>query len=201
MGMCLGLCTLSDGNIRKVLTDPPLIWKVIAPGDPDAYENVREEPSGGLLSKLFGRKNLTTQKATDLQLADGEVVDTDLDKAWHGIHYMLTQSAWEGEEPLSFLVNGGSQVGDIEVGYGPARVFTSGQVQSLNVALQPIDEPFLKNRFNPREMMSLEIYPEIWDRDPGEDDSFGYCVEYFGTLKSFVAQAAQRRMGIVLYIS
>ena len=48
--------------------------------------------------------------------------ELDLDKAWHGIHFLLTGSAWEGEEPLCYLLAGGQEVGDEDVGYGPARV-------------------------------------------------------------------------------
>ena len=201
MSMCLGLCTLSDENIERVLADPPLIWKVVAPDDPESYEKAREERPVGFLSKIFGRKQAPAAHVTDFSLADGEVADTDLDKAWHGIHYLLTRTAWEGEEPLSFLVRGGSEVGDIDVGYGPARALTSKQVHSLNAALQPIDEAFLKGRFSPSEMMTLEIYPAIWDRDPLEDDTFGYCLENFETLKSFVAQAAERNMGLIVYLT
>lgn len=201
MSMCLGLCTLSDENIEKVLADPPLIWKVVAPDDPEAYEGARNEPPAGFLSKIFGRSKTPTVRNTDFSLADDEMADTDLDKAWHGIHYMLTGTAWEGEEPLNFLVGGGREVGDIDIGYGPARAFTSKQVQSLNAALLPIDESFLKSRFRPSEMMNLEIYPAIWDRDPAEDDSFGYCAEYFDSLKSFVAHAAERNMGLIVYLT
>ena len=199
MGMCLGLCTLTDKNINKVLADPPLIWKVVAPDDPEPYENARKE-LGGLLSKIFGQ-NKTPAESEEFHLAEDEVAETDLDKAWHGIHYLLTQSAWEGEDPLAFLVKGGSQVGDIDVGYGPARVLSSTQVRVLNSTLEPIDEAFLRTRFDPPEMTRLEIYPEIWDRDPVEDDTFGYCAEYFATLKSFVAQAAERGLGLVVCIS
>ena len=201
MSMCLGLCTLSDEKIERVLADPPLIWKVLAPDDPELYEKARDERPVGLFSKIFGRKKAPAAHVTDFSLADGEVADTDLDKAWHGIHYLLTRTAWEGEEPLSFLVRGGSEVGDIDVGYGPARALTSKKVHSVNAALQPIDEAFLKSRFNPSEMMTLGIYPEIWDRDPVEDDSFGYCVEYFDALKSFVEQADESNMGLIVYLS
>ena len=56
MGMCLALCTLSDENLRKVLADPPLIWKVIAPDDPEVYENSRKGNPAGFFAKLFGRR-------------------------------------------------------------------------------------------------------------------------------------------------
>jgi hypothetical protein len=42
--------------------------------------------------------------------------DLDVDKAWHGIHYLLTGTAWEGDPPLDFIVKGGSQVGDVDDG-------------------------------------------------------------------------------------
>lgn len=202
MSMCMSLRTLSDQNIGKVLADPPLIWKVLSPDDPEPYEKARKERAGsGFLSRLFGRRSASVPQIAELELTDAEGADTDLDKSWHGIHYMLTQSAWHGTGPESFLLHGGSEVGDIDVGYGPARVLTAQQVQAVHAALQPLDETFLRGRFNPAEMMKLQIYPEIWDRDPAEDDTFAYCAEYFDTLKSFVADAANRKIGLVLYIS
>jgi len=202
MGMCLALCTLSDENIQKVLKHPPLIWKVIAPDDPEVYAEASREESDGFFTKLFGlKRQLQTEEVPHLEFAEDEVSDTDLDKAWHGIHYLLTQSAWERDGPLAFLVSGGSQVGELDVGYGPARALTSEQVRAVDEALQPVDEGFLKGRFKPGEMMDLEIYPEIWDPDPHADDAFRYCAEYFAELKSFVARAAQRKLGVVLYLS
>jgi hypothetical protein len=199
--MYLGVCTLSDENIRRVIADPPLIWKIVAPDDPEAYANARAEKPAGFLTKLFGKQGVTTQQHEELELRDDEVVDTDLDKAWHGIHYMLTQTAWEGEAPLNFLVSGGTPVGDVDVGYGPARAFSAAEVRAICVALRPIDDAFLRERFNPAEMMGLEIYPQIWDRDPADDDTFGYCAEYFGSLKAFIETASERNMGLIMYVS
>lgn len=28
-------------------------------------------------------------------------------------------------------------------------------------------------------MVKKEIYPEIWDRDPKDDDTLGYLIEYY----------------------
>jgi hypothetical protein len=188
MGMRLSMCTLSDDNVCRVLTDPPLVWKVIAPDDPEPYEDARRETGA---PSLLG----------EFELADGEVVDAHLDKAWHGIHYLLTQSAWDGDEPLNFLLGGGSQVGELDVGYGPARAFSSKQVRAIASALEPIDDSFLGTRFDPEEMMSLEIYPTIWDRDPEKDDTFGYCAGHFAELKSFIGRAAERNTGLLIYMS
>jgi hypothetical protein len=197
MGMCLGLYTLSDDSIRKILADPPLIWKVVAPDDPDAYETARKEAAGTFLQKLFGKKS-SPPESTTLQLGEGECSNTDLDKAWHGIHYLLTSSEGEGNPPLDFLVAGGEEVGDIEVGLCPARAFRSDTVRRIHAALTGVDESLLRSRFNPAEMTELGIYPEIWGHDPKDDDSLGYCLENFAILKEFVAQAERENLGIVL---
>jgi hypothetical protein len=52
----------------------------------------------------------------------GSPDDLDVDKAWHGIHFLLCGQAWESPFPLGFIL-GGEEVGDVDVGYGPARVF------------------------------------------------------------------------------
>ncbi|MGC3980943.1 MAG: YfbM family protein [Steroidobacteraceae bacterium] len=197
--MCLGLCTLSDENLRKVISDPPLVWKVIAPDDEEAYENSRPAHSVSLLEKLFGKNK--SESSPIINIADDEVINSDLDKAWHGIHYLLTQTAWEGQPPLNFLVSSGIQIGDIDVGYGPARAFLSDEVKTINAALNPLNEAWLKSRFNPKEMMDLEIYPTIWDREPSDDDTFGYCAEYFSVLKEFIGKAASNEAGVIIYIS
>jgi len=59
----------------------------------------------------------------------------------HGIHFLLTGTAWEGDFPLAFIVRGGREVGD--VGYGPARIFTSDEVQAIANALRPITREVL----------------------------------------------------------
>ncbi len=198
MGMYASVFTLSDENIEKLRADPALVWKVVTPEIPEAYERARNWPPPGLLSRLFGRKKAPAVEVTDFTLADGEVTEVDLDKAWHAIHYLLTGTAGEGEEPFNFIVSGGIVVGD-DIGYGLTRALTSQQVQSLNTGLQRMDEPFLKRRYNPEKMMALEIYPEVWDRDPQKQDNLGYCLGAFDDLKSFVAQAAERNVGLIVY--
>ena len=201
MGMALALHTISDENIAKVLADPPLIWRIIAPDDPEIYQRVRAESQPGFLARLFGSKPIKAEATLpELPKANGEGLETDLDKAWHGIHYLLTGTAWEGLEPLNFIVCGGAEVGDIDVGYGPARVFRSHDVVKLVTALNEIDGTILRERFNPEEMMNLEIYPEIWDKDRDDDDTLGYCIEYYDNLRSFLSNAVNDSLGIVLYI-
>src|SRR5687767_13290253 len=56
----------------------------------------------------------------------------DLDKSWHGLHYLLTGSAWEGEGPQAFLVSGGEL---IDLNVRSARIFWPEEVQTIDAAL------------------------------------------------------------------
>lgn len=204
MSMILELHTVSDANLTRVLADPPLVWKVLSPDDDSLYDAARAEAGtaeAGFLRRLFGRPASAKEPAVDFPLAPGEVDTIDLDKAWHGIHFLLTGTAWEGEPPLNFLMHGGTVIGEVEVGYGPARGMTAAEVKVVAGALAGIDEAFMRARFDPVQMTQLGIYPGIWDRDPAEDDSFGYCMEYFGALRAFVMRAAERGAGLVISLT
>ncbi len=50
-------------------------------------------------------------------------------------------------------------------------------------------------------MMTLEIYPKIWDRDPQEDDTLGYLLEYYETLRTFVRQTKDAGKGLIVFLS
>jgi hypothetical protein len=109
-------------------------------------------------------------------------------------------SVWEGDPPLNFLLQGGREVPGIDVGYGLARIFSPQEVRSIHTAIATIDDEFLRGRFDPAKMIELDIYPQIWDRDPSEDDALGYCLEYFHTLKQFLSDSVKNDMGVVVSI-
>jgi hypothetical protein len=199
--MCLGLVALGDANIARVLQDPPLVWRVVAPDDPEPYVAARaEQAKPTLLSKLFGGAK-RTESIPSLEMSFTEGFSTDLDKAWHGIHYFLTGTAWEGEHPRNFLVSGGAAVGNVDIGYGPARVLTAAETREARDALREVRDEVLKGRFDPQDMIAKQIYPEIWARKPEEDDTLGYLMEYVQTLRGFLNQAVDEGLGMVVYIS
>lgn len=202
MGMCLGLRTISNSNIQTLLRDPELIWLFFSPDDPEAYLRAKQNAvKNGFLATLFGKNERKNNiRVPELILGEGEGDEEDLDKAWHGIHFLLTGTAWEGEFPSGILVAGGEAIGDIDVGYGPARAFTSTQVEQIHQYLSAIDERDLAERFDPQAMTAQEIYPDsLWERDG--DEALQYCVEYFATLKAFIEAASNRQFGILVYHS
>lgn len=121
----------------------------------------------------------------------------DVDKAWHGIHYLLAGKADVGAEPLSWAVMGGEEIGD-EVGYGPARFLEPEQVRSIASWLP--DDSVFKSRFDPQAMERARIYPEvIWVRD--DADALEYLVENYRELVAFYKSAAERGDGAILWLS
>jgi hypothetical protein len=132
----------------------------------------------------FDRAALGTRRGA----ASGKAVS--LQKAWHGLHFLLTGSAWEGTGPLAFIASGGEEVPGSDHGYGPARLFSPEETTEINSALSEIDDAELWSRFNPEEMTGQEIYPDIWD-EPEEDLKEEYLM-YFNELKKLIAAAAAR---------
>jgi Domain of unknown function (DUF1877) len=121
----------------------------------------------------------------------------DVDKAWHGIHYLLSGKADVGAEPLSWAVMGGEEIGD-EVGYGPARFLEPELVR--NIAAWLPDDSVFKSRFDPQAMERAGIYPEvIWVRD--DTDALEYLVENYRELVAFYKSAAERGDGAILWLS
>jgi len=198
MSMILSLVALSDATIGRLHAHPALVWRVIAPDDAEALAAAAASRPGWL-AQLFGRP--APAALPPLTLGEGEGVMTELDKAWHGIHYLLTGTAWEGEPPLNALVSGGREVGKEDVGYGPARTLTVAETREVAAALTRLDDATLRARFAPAEMMRLEIYPEIWDRDPAEDDTLEYLMEYLSELRGALNTASAQGLGLLVSIT
>jgi hypothetical protein len=88
-----------------------------------------------------------------------------MDKEWHGIHFLLTGDAWSTRGPYGQVILGGKEVGP-DLGYGPARVLTVAQVRDIAEKLQALSEKQLEQRYDPEMMTKAEIYPEtIWKRE------------------------------------
>ena len=199
MGMCLVLHSVSDDNIIKILDRPELIWRLIAPDDHEVYkEAVKGMNKVGFLSKLIGKKKPAKIIVPNLHFIEGENANSDLDKSWQGIHYCLNKTACEADEPMDFITLGGAVVGNIDLGYGPARLFNSEIVKELHARLSNVSVADVAANYNPAEMDKLDIYPNIWTRegDEGQD----YIAEYYEILKGFIAACSKNNLGMAVYL-
>ncbi len=123
--------------------------------------------------------------------------ELDADKAWHAIHFLLAGQPWEGELPLGFIM-AGRQIGDVDVGYGPASALTSVEVRSVAAALAPITREDLMSRWNRDAMREAEIYAVDPDKPDDEDEYVGV---HYQALKEFVAGLATEGLGLIVYFS
>ncbi len=122
----------------------------------------------------------------------------DVDKAWHGIHFILSEIAKNGRNELESAVLGGAPLGE-DLGYGPPRVLNPSEVKQIAAALSSISSEQFESTFDPAAMEAAEIYPQIWERDGKE--ALEYLTDYFPTLVTFYAEAASRGDGVVLWLA
>ena len=205
MGMVLGITQLDDRTIERVVADPPLVWLVIAADDRERYERARQDERRlqrpGFIARLFGAAPPPPPPdAPVFALGDGEGKEIDVDKSWHGMHYLLTRSAEGGTPPLDFLLEGGRTVGDEDVGYGPAWVFTAAETRGIAAAVAAISDEELRARYDPRAMDAADVYPSrIWVRDG--DEALDYVMEYIAILRVTLQEAVEMNRGLMLTLS
>ncbi|HEY9677115.1 MAG TPA: YfbM family protein [Drouetiella sp.] len=161
------------------------------------------------MSMILNLKSATDSEIENLKrnpdsiegfLYDDEDTDhdqMDLDKAWHGLHFLLTGETDGGAVPLCYLMNA-EQLGAKDFGYGPPRALTSKQLAAFEEAIAKIDEKELRKRFDPDAMTTRQIYPSIWDEG---DDAFQYLYEHFKYLQEYLTSAKNRKDGTLIWLS
>lgn len=122
----------------------------------------------------------------------------DVDKAWHGLHYLLTGEAEGSDEPLALAILEGTEIGP-ELDFGPARYLTADEVKAVAQALAALTPEALAQRYNPRDMQEKQIYPQIWERDDPNDVE--YLLDFFPTLQQFYADAAMRGDAVIHWMA
>jgi hypothetical protein len=153
-------------------------------------DRVRLDPS---LQQILGERLGKTP--VDLAGVAGTRALLSLDKAWHGVHYLLCGEAEPGTTLVSQAVLGGAELGDDDEGfsgYGPPRAFTAAQVAELAQALSHPDvESEANARFDAAQMSKLGIYPG-WR--PSDAD---WVLDGFRRLRDFYSDAAAKGRAIV----
>lgn len=122
----------------------------------------------------------------------------DIDKAWHGLHFLLTGSGEPTNDIRSKAIFGGKEIGD-DVGYGPARLLTANEVKTIARALKSETSEKLRARYDPKRMDALGIYPGIWVRDGTE--ALHYLLENYAALVAFYEKSAAAGHAILIVLS
>lgn len=122
----------------------------------------------------------------------------DVGQCWHGLHYLLTQTASGFPAPLGFLVEGGEEIG-ADGGYGPARLFSPREVDDIHSVLVDVSEEELWSRFDPAQMNAEQVYPFNWHDEPELTRSV--YLRIFTELKKLVDEASRRGQCLVVTLN
>jgi hypothetical protein len=159
---------------------------------PAEFDRLAEEPDALVEGEFDDDDADSTGDQPDTNESPKRV---SLEKAWHGLHYLLAGTADEGAGPLAFILAGGQNLGDESE---PIRYFPPAETSAINRALVAVSDDVLWSRFDPQAMEAKDIYPGIWDED--EDELKEEYLMYFGQLKKLVAAAAAQGHGLLVTI-
>jgi uncharacterized protein DUF1877 len=124
--------------------------------------------------------------------ASGKGASISLEKAWHGVHYLLCGKVEPGTDLASQAVMGGTEVGE-DLGYGPARYFEADEVAAIARELsRPNLEAEMMARWDPDQMAQLGIYPAGFE--PNDDQ---WLMKAFRDLRQFYVDANAANLCVV----
>ena len=112
----------------------------------------------------------------ELLESDDDETSVDLDKAWHGIHWLLTGAEGPTADVPSEAIFGGDPFGE-DLGYGPGRLLPAERVIAVAAALRDLDSDTLRTRMDPAAMTTAGIYPGIWDEEDVFEDELAPAYE------------------------
>ena len=177
----------SDPGLSNALTAPAFVGAAPSPGIL-AIPGMKEH-----LAALSDARDRLAKVASALDV--GPVVS--IDKAWHGVHFVLTGAAEPDGSVLGNAVLGGDEVGE-DVGYGAARAVAPADVLAIHLALSTFDDAALASRFDADLMTELGIYPEVWDED---GETIEFIADAVDTVRHAYADAANKGHAMLLWLS
>jgi hypothetical protein len=132
------------------------------------------------------------------EVADKPNGQLDIDKAWQGIHFLLTGEPYSNESFLAKAIFGGEEVGD-DLGFGSARYLTPEEVNEVAAALRDVSKEDLVERYIPRAFEEANIYPSgIWESEGSV--ALDYLLSNYESMVAFYELVAARGDAMLLYI-
>jgi hypothetical protein len=193
MGLTCSLHRATESDVGSLLADPAALAGFLDADDGSA-PRVRQVRPKGFLGWLLRLTPITISEVEPEAAEDAPYRppdpdrSIDIEKAWHGLHFLLTGTADEGEEPACFLLRGGEDLDD----EGLTRALRPGQVRRFSQYLAALEADDLAARYDPERMTRLEIYPDtIWKRTaaPGESP-LEWLMDSFEEVRQFLDKAA-----------
>ncbi len=196
----------SEARRRLEANAPQVLSRVLTGIDPALQDALAErlgvdrdalgtEAGSTAIFQLMRMRGLARDESDgDTDRTPGQPHSTlSLDKAWHGVHYLLCGHPEPTDDALGSVILGGTEIGDDDFGYGPARYFDPNEVDGIAAELgrDALDDE-VAGRYEPARMTSLGLYPGGWESSDGE-----WLLEAFRELRDFFQDAAGRGHAVV----
>ena len=203
MGMSCSLHRASESDIERLLEDPDAVPRFLE--EDGGTHQMREVRPKGVLGWLLRLTPITITEVVPESEGGGPITppdpdrSIDIEKAWHGLHFLFTGMADEGEEPACYLMRGGEDLDD----EGLSRALRPPQVRRFSEYLSTLTLDDLARRYDAEQMTRLKIYPTvIWKRPvkPG-DSPLEWLTASFTEVREFITKAAAAGDAVVINIS
>jgi hypothetical protein len=190
-----------DPSLARLLTMYSQVQQKEFVPDQAYLANLPPELRAGLEASVAKQSGLTGPAATQRLAAVG-LLPTDLfdvvsiEKAWHGVHFVLARTLYEPTEPPGDAILGGSPMGE-DLGYGPVRIRTAQDVARTAAALFTIDLDQLRRGINPAELDAAQIYPGGWH---SEAEASAWIMHSVGIVRDLYVRSAANGHAMLLFI-
>lgn len=202
--MTCSLHRASEAEIERLLAAPDAVTAFLYPGHASAPPTRKALPKG-MLGWLLRLTPISIEEAAPVP--DGSTAagapdpdrSVEIDQSWHGLHFLLTGTADQGDEPACYFMQGGENLDDD----GYARALRPDQVRRFAAYLDAFTPAELIRRYDPARMTKLDIYPKaIWNRAaaPGES-ALEWLLGNYTQAQRFVQKAAAAGDGLIVNIS
>lgn len=204
MGLTCSLHRASEAEIRRLLGEPDALAGFLYPED-GSTPRVKEVRPKGVLGWLLRLTPIKIEEVVPASDADAAIRppdpdrSIDIDQGWHGLHFLFTGTADEGDEPACYFLRGGENLDD----EGHARALRRDQVRRFAVYLDTVTRAELARRYDPARMTELEIYPDmIWKRPFAPNESpLDWLTGCYAEVQQFVKKVAASGDRLIINIS
>jgi len=199
MGMTCTLRRASDADVRQLVADPTQVASFLY-GPAPVVRRVQPRGVLGLILRLLPIRIEEVDPSAPPPAPPGDDV-LDLEKSWHGLHFLFTGTAWDGDLPAAFLIRGGREL-EIDDEHDDPRLLNPEQVRDIDALLRSVTRDDLARRYDARRMTDLDIYPQVWIRDQhARHTPIDELLTAFDELQSFIAVTHERGQAIVVQVS
>lgn len=195
--MCLKAVT--NSQLNGFSTNPKALDKfLISSSDPRAMiakmlgRKAIEHPALAEFGKVYGGEQGLQENACIQESSP----QTDLSMVWHGLHWIFTGSAYEGDEPLCYLLHKGLVLGQYRESI--VRGISSKQLAAFEAEVARFDDAELRRRYDGAAMAAADLYlSDMWQGD--KEEGIDALKTWLERLQVFLKEAKARNEGMIIW--